>query len=195
MTTQRAGSVRPGGRSARVRASVLTAALKAVAEQGYGAVSMEDVAAAAGVHKTTVYRRWPTKADLVIDALLESSRREIPVPDTGSLAGDLTALARTIAASLGTEKGRRTARSLVAASADSPDLADRGEAFWAERLQRLRPIALRGIQRGEIRAGVDPDLILDALLGAVWARLVLTGRGLDDAAIEQIVHLIIAGAA
>lgn len=174
---------------------MLAAALEAVAERGYGAVSMEEVAAAAGVHKTTVYRRWPTKADLVLDALLESSRREIPVPDTGSLAGDLTALARTIAASLRTKSGQRTARSLVAAGADSPDLADRGEAFWAERLQHLRPVAQRAIERGEVNAGVDLDLILDTLLGTVWARLVLTGRDLDDAAIEQLVRLIIAGAA
>ena len=89
---------RPGGRSARVRAGVLAAARELVAEQGYEPVSIEQIAARAGVHKTTVYRRWPTKARLVMDAVEDMSAERVPVPDTGALASDLRRFSRAIVA-------------------------------------------------------------------------------------------------
>src|SRR5688572_9801014 len=92
-TTRRVGEQRPGGRSARVRAAELAATAEALAEDGYDALSIEAVGARAGVHKTTVYRRWPTKADLVADAARARSEQHVPIPDTGGLAGDLRLLA------------------------------------------------------------------------------------------------------
>src|SRR5687767_15007682 len=92
---------RPGGRSARVREAVLSATTAVLAEDGYERLSIETVAVRAGVHKTTVYRRWPTRAQLVVDALQERSERNVPVPDTGTFAGDLDALARSVVANIG----------------------------------------------------------------------------------------------
>src|SRR3712207_1543584 len=89
----RVGERRPGGRSARVRAAVLSATIDALVDVGYDGLSVEDVARRAGVHKTTVYRRWPTRAALVAEATRERSQQVIPVPDTGTLAGDLRQLA------------------------------------------------------------------------------------------------------
>src|SRR3954454_17804776 len=83
------GASRPGGRSERVRSSVLAAAQELLAEGGYDALRVEDVASRAGVHKTTVYRRWPTKADLVMAVVEGRSEERVPVPDTGSLEDDL----------------------------------------------------------------------------------------------------------
>src|SRR5580658_8453688 len=79
----RVGERRPGGRSARNRAAVLDAAVELLAEASYDDLSMENIAARAGVHKTTVYRRWPTKADLVADAIRARSQAVVPLPDTG----------------------------------------------------------------------------------------------------------------
>jgi AcrR family transcriptional regulator len=96
ISSLRPGEQRPGGRTAKVRAAVLQATVAALAEDGYEALNVEDVARRAGVHKTTVYRRWPTKPELVADAVRERSDERVEVPDTGTLAGDLQALARAL---------------------------------------------------------------------------------------------------
>lgn len=186
---------RPGGRSARVRTKVLTAALDAVAETGYDAMSIEGVAAAAGVHKTTVYRRWPSKAQLVIDALLQRSQNEISVPDTGSLAGDLGALGHAVAASLRTTEAQRFARSLVAAAAASPELAREAEAFWAERVRQNRIIIERATDRGEASTSADAGLLIEMLLGALWFRMLFAGEPPDDSTVRQVADVIAGGAA
>lgn len=178
-----------------MRTKVLTAALDAVAETGYDAMSIEGVAAAAGVHKTTVYRRWRSKAQLVIDALLERSQNEISVPDTGSLAGDLGALGHAVAASLRTTEAQRFARSLVAAAAASPELAREGESFWAERVRQNRIIIERATARGETSTNVDAGLLIEMLLGALWFRVLFAGEPLDDATARQVADVIAGGAA
>src|SRR2546429_9224383 len=79
---------RPGGRSARVRQAVLDAAFAELGEKGYGGLSIEAVALRSGVAKTTVYRRWPTRDELVADALDSRRDRYEPAPDTGASRGD-----------------------------------------------------------------------------------------------------------
>src|SRR3954469_15131123 len=116
------GTVRPGGRSARVRTAVLEAVEAVLGEQGYAAVTVDGVAERAGVHKTTVYRRWATKEALVADALRERSRVAVPIPDTGTLLGDLTALARSVATNIGSAEGTKMARTLFAAAVTDPDV-------------------------------------------------------------------------
>ena len=91
---------RPGGRSARIRQAVLDAAFAELGEKGYGGLSIEAVALRSGVAKTTVYRRWPTRDELVADALDSRSDRNEPVPDTGSLRGDLKEFCEGVRAKL-----------------------------------------------------------------------------------------------
>src|SRR2546421_3031759 len=88
---------RPGGRTARVRAAVLAATLDDLVEHGYAQLSLDGVARRAGVHKTTVYRRWGSKEALVLELMRERAAQEVPIPDTGTLRGDLVELARTAA--------------------------------------------------------------------------------------------------
>ncbi|GAB3997096.1 hypothetical protein GCM10029992_19010 [Glycomyces albus] len=90
------GTVRPGGRTARVRSAVLRAAADALIERGFGHIDLADVARRAGVGKTTVYRRWGTVPGLVADLLAEMAETSQPRADTGSLRGDLVALAHLI---------------------------------------------------------------------------------------------------
>src|SRR4051795_1903236 len=87
------GTARPGGRTARTRAAVLDAAFQALAESGYAELTMDRLAGRSGIHAATIYRRWGSVESIVTDLLVDRST-EIPVPDTGSLAGDLRALAR-----------------------------------------------------------------------------------------------------
>ena len=131
----RPGQARPGGRAAKVRDSVLRATQAALAQDGYDALSIEDVARRAGVHKTTVYRRWPSKAELVADTMRERSTERVEVPDTGTLAGDLRALARAVAANIGSDDGYTITRNLLAATITSDTMADDMPKFWSERLQ------------------------------------------------------------
>ena len=119
---QVSGTSRPGGRSERVRSNVLAATQELLAEGGYDALRVDDVATRAGVHKTTVYRRWPTKAALVMAVLDSRSAERVPVPDTGSLEGDLRQFARSIVGNLTTAGGPRLTRTLVTAADSSPEL-------------------------------------------------------------------------
>jgi AcrR family transcriptional regulator len=101
--------VRTGGRSERVREAVLEAAFGELIDVGYAALSVESIAVRAGVNKTTIYRRWPTLEDLLVDALTAWSRDAIPVPDTGSIESDLLAAGRELAELLNGGVGRQVA--------------------------------------------------------------------------------------
>ena len=194
-STARPGLRRPGGRTAKVRAAVLLATEAALADGGYEALSIEDVARRAGVHKTTVYRRWPSKAELVADALRERSTARVEVPDTGTLAGDLRALARAVVANIGSDDGSAITRNLLAATITSDAVADDMPKFWSERLQLTGAIIDRAVARGELPAGVDPNVILETLIGPLYVRLLLTGEPLTRAVADQVARIVAAGAA
>ena len=187
------GNQRPGGRSARTRAAVLGATADLLAEVGYEELTFEAVARRAGVHKTTIYRRWPTKPDLVADAARERSVQLVEVPDTGSLRGDLTALARAVAANIGSEVGSAMTKTLVAAAATSPSVAEVTHAFWAERLRLTGAIVARAIARDELPADVDANVVIESLVGALYVRLLLTGEPLDDDVADQVAGAVASG--
>jgi AcrR family transcriptional regulator len=171
---------------------VLEASFELLAEVGYERLSIEEVAVRAGVHKTTVYRRWPTKAELVLDATRVFSEQQIPIPDTGSLLGDLQALARYVVANIGMEPGARRTQSIVAAAASSADLASSMHRFWAERLALTVPIVERAIERGEVPSSSDPNLIIETLIGPIWVRLLLTGETIDNDFADRVAKLVAA---
>lgn len=188
--THRVGEQRPGGRAERVRNSVLNAVLELLAEEGFERLSIEKVANRAGVHKTTVYRRWSTRAELVLDAARATSRQNVPVPDTGSFHGDLIELARSVAANIGTEPRTQITRSIVAASIGSEELASSMHTFWAERLSLTIPVVERAINRGELPPTTDANLIIETLIGPMWLRLLLTGETIDDDLADRVAGLV-----
>ena len=131
-----AGSVRPGGRTARTRAAVLAAALDELANRGWDQVSMETIAARARVHKTTVFRRWGSKDQLVAEALEAAADSRIQVPDSGDIDHELRALARAVLAILTSRDGAATVRALVAGAQGSAEVGRVVRRFWATRLAR-----------------------------------------------------------
>ena len=182
---------RPGGRSARVRAAVLRATLDELAAVGYGNLSFESVAHRAGVHKTTLYRHWPGREALVREALLARSEVTVPIPDTGSLRTDLITFAEAVVANITAPDYAAIVRAVASDARTEGALGDASRGFWRERFQLARIIVLRGVERGEIRADVDPNLLLESLVGPLYLRLLITREPLDDAFIEMLVTQLI----
>ena len=178
---------RPGGRSARIRAAAIAATLAELAESGYAGLSLEDVARRAGVHKTTLYRRWGTREDLVLEAVLDQVGAHVAVADTGVLRDDLLELARTAALNATTPEVAAMARTVAAESPHNPRLAEANRRFWVERLAIDGVIVERAIGRGEIAEGTDPRQVIESVIGPIHLRLLLTGEPIDRAFLEGIV--------
>jgi AcrR family transcriptional regulator len=189
------GMRRPGGRTARVRAAAIVATLAELADVGYSALSLESVAKRAGVGKTTLYRRWGTREELVLEAMLERAGEHISVPDTGSLREDLLELARTAAANAATPEVAAMARAVAAESPHDPRLAAANRRFWAERLALDGAIVERAIERGEVESGTDPLRVIESVLGPIHLRLLLTGEVVDRRFLEAIVGTVLNGIA
>jgi AcrR family transcriptional regulator len=184
---------RTGGRSARVRTAVLTVTVDVLFESGFDALSIREIAKRAGVHESSIYRRWGTKADLVSDALASRMGLEVPTPDTGSLREDLLALLRALAAFIGTPLGENVVR--MALRRDLPDSDAARDRFWTDRFTRGSVILDRAEARGELRPGIDRFLTLETLVGPLYLRLLLTREPLNEAIIENIVDLMLTGIA
>jgi AcrR family transcriptional regulator len=181
-------------RSETANRAILAAATELLAERGLGGMSMEEVAARAGVGKATIYRRWPSRGALALDAFLAEFQQQQPPPDTGTLRGDLLgALRAWVRAVTRTPAGRMLA-GLIAEAQGDPDLA----AAWLKRvvepLRAQHMIMLeRAVQRGDIPAGVDQDVVLDLLFGAAYHRLLHGHRPLSDRFVRAVVDLVVAG--
>ena len=193
--SRRTGARRPrvGGRSARVVNAVLDAALAELAVKGYAALRVDDVAERAGVNKTTVYRRWPTKADLVGAALATFSDDVADLPDTGSLRADLLKLLRQRVRFAANPEKRAAARVLTN-ELDHPEVA--AIASTVRELFR-RPwvrVVERAIERGEIPSKSDVGLIVDVISSAVSMRLFRWKEVLGDAYLRGVVDLVLQGA-
>ena len=192
-SNERPRARRTGGRSARLRTAVLTATVDVLFENGFDTLSIREIAKRAGVHESSIYRRWGTKADLVSDALASRMGREVPTPDTGSLREDLLALLRSLAAFIGTPLGENLVR--MALRQDLPDSDAARDRFWTDRFTRGSVILDRAEARGELRPGIDRFLTLETLVGPLYLRLLLTREPLNEAIIENVVDLMLAGIA
>ena len=190
----RVGERRPGGRASRVRSAVLDATVEVLEEVGYDATTYDEIASRAGVHKTTIYRRWPSKPELVADALDLHSAEHIPIPDTGTLSGDLTALARSVAANISSVGGARRSMSIVAAAAHSEELAGTVRTFMSRRVSMAEPVVARAAERGEIASNTDARAVIEAVVGPIWFRFLFTGEPIDDPFIATLVGTVVRGA-
>ena len=193
---ERAGGTRtrPGGRSARVRASVLAATLDELVDVGYAQLSLEAIARRAGVHKTTVYRRWGSREAVLEDALLAYADRRVPIPNTGSLRGDLEELVRNVVENVSSPQTEAILRALVAAADRDRALAEIGRRYWERRFALAGEIARRAAARGELSPEVDPSFVIEALVAPIYLRLLLTFEPLDDGFLGRVVDTVLAGA-
>jgi AcrR family transcriptional regulator len=190
--TRRTEGVRTRGRSARVVGAVLRATAEELGRAGYAALRVEDVAARSRVNKTTIYRRWPTKVDLVTAAIRHFADSPAP-PDTGSVRDDLVLLLRHTAAKTQTPLGRGIVRTIQLERAHPEvDLVTRQMAAEQRRVRCL--VVERSVLRGELPPGTDADLVVELTFAPVIRRVIAAHRLVDDAFIEAAVDVVLAGA-
>jgi AcrR family transcriptional regulator len=166
---------RPGGRSARVRSLVLEAGFAVFVEKGFEAFTIAEVADRAGVHETSIYRRWKTRGALAMDCCLHYAQATIPTPDTGSLRSDLATLLDSVVAVYSSPQGQALLRMLTLQDAHT---FARHE-FMQRRSDLARTIFDRAILRGEFPSDRDGMIVLEALLAPLVMR-VLLNRSLID---------------
>ncbi len=176
----RRGEEKRGGRTGRPRdeavdRALIGAALDLLRERGYRALSMEGVAARAGVAKQSVYRRWPSKGALLVDIYMEGmGEAELPAASGRGVAADFRAYLGLTLERLKDVAWANTLRSLVAEAQNDPDLA----ALMVERVveprrQAGRHLLAQAIAAGELSAEFDVETALDFVFGAIWYRLLL----------------------
>ena len=180
--TGAADTRRPGRpRSPEAHAAILRAALELAVERGLRGLSMEAIAARAGVGKATIYRRWKSKEALFAEAIASIAFTP-EVPDTGSVRGDFEAASGAAVGRMAPEAFRVLPR-LMADAADDPELLEALQAALVRpRRAAIGAVLRRGIERGELRADIDVDLVSDMLMGPLIARVLLSGgdpRALD----------------
>ncbi|MET7324665.1 TetR/AcrR family transcriptional regulator [Streptomyces sp. NPDC005549] len=185
---------RPGGRTARIRAQVLDAVRAELAETGHEGLTVEGVAARAGVHRTTVYRRWRDVGGLLVDVIDAAGEMDWRPPDTGSLRGDLTALNREIQESLVVRPSFAVA--LMAASFHSEQAARAQTRLWADRYAQCEVLVERAVGRGELPArDVDAHGLLIAATAPLYHHLVLLRAGPDPRLPERAAEAAVLAAA
>ncbi|MBR8220719.1 TetR/AcrR family transcriptional regulator [Burkholderia ambifaria] len=171
---------RLGGRSARVREAVISATIAQLQAAGFEGLNIGAIAALAGVHESSIYRRWKSKEGLMMEAVFELFAEHIAIPDRGSLHADLVALLSATARYLRTGVGRSAIQFVLATYNDA---AVTGELrrLWTNRFSAVQQVFDRAAKMGEWPQGADPMPLLHCLIGAVYLRtLILHERVTTD---------------
>jgi AcrR family transcriptional regulator len=186
-------TMRPGGRTARTRAAVLEATVAELAARGYETLTVEQVATRAGVHKTTLYRRWGGKRGLVIDAVEAFAAGAVEVPDTGAVDGDLRRWARSIVAMLTARDSGAVVRALLSAG-ETPETRDLRRRFYRTRAALVVPIVERAVQRGELPPGTDAAEVIKQVGAPLYYRFLVIEEPLSPAAADLAAAAALAAA-
>jgi AcrR family transcriptional regulator len=183
----RGGRPRDPSRDGVIRAAIL----RLLADVGYGALTMDAVAAEAGVGKATIYRRWRTKQDLVVDTISELNRAQATPPDTGSLEGDLRLMLRSLVAVITGPTGAATL-SLLSTVPHHPALAEAFRngplAVWRHAFEE---IWARAERRDEVRPGLAGSVVAETTSALLVQRWLLTGQPVDEAYADEVLASVV----
>ena len=191
---QRGTRERGAVRRTKTRERALSTASQILSREGFSRLTMERVAEQSGVAKTTLYRRWPTKAALCMDLYLDVAGRELQVPDTGDVARDLKHIANTVVHLQTRTVAGPAFIGLISEALVNPETRAAFLAEFADRRRQVtRQVLRRAINRGELRTDTDIDLVIDALGGAVTFRLLQGHAPLAARFTEALVTLVLSG--
>jgi AcrR family transcriptional regulator len=180
---------RLGGRSARVRSSVLQSAFQLLMEKGIDALTIAEVAARAGVHETSIYRRWGTKHALARDACVHYGEVVLAIPDTGSLRSDLVALLERLVAILRSPQGRTV---LALSLSQHPHVVAARQGLWQRRFNSIRTVFDKAVSRGEFPRDTDPMAVLETLIAPLYFRALITGGPLENWPTNEMIDRMLA---
>lgn len=174
---------------------VLDLTLQQLALVGLERLSIPELAELAGVNKTSIYRRWPTKADLVRAALEHSMEHVREVPDTGALATDLAALIRIVGGFITSARGMGVVRT-VFVDGETAEMRILAASMWQRAGGDVpRVVVERAVRRGELPENADVEVLLFTLAGAILHRVFVERRDVDDDFAARLVKLVLYGAA
>ena len=181
-------------RSEQARLSILRSTLKLLAKRGFPELTIEAVAANAGVGKATVYRWWPDKAALIADAFASNTTGKLHFPDTGSLHSDMSRQMQQLVKIFRSPRGRIVSAMLGAGQSDRSLIAAFRDRFLMPRRQEAYATLRRAIKRGQLRKNIDMDLLLDALYGPIYMRFLIQHDSLTPEFVEGLCSLALGGA-
>jgi AcrR family transcriptional regulator len=197
-STRNAGNKVAGRpRDMRTTQSILKAALEHGIELGFDGLTVEGIAARAGVGKSTIYRRWPDVWSIVADAVFADVAQIAPVQERATARESFRVSMRLVARSFRGHYGE-ILRPLIGRAQVDKSLRQALARHWlSARREISREIVRRGVASGELRAGLDPDIVLDALYGPLYHRLLLPYEGdavrLSDAYIDALIDTVFRG--
>ena len=181
-------------RSEKARHAILEAAAELLLARGLGAVSMDAVAERAGVSKATIYRWWPSKEMLALDALLDWAATSAPARDTGSLREDLLALVRPWVREIKRQPFGRVIAALVTEAQSDPQFAEAYRTHFVEpRREAMRAAFARAARRGEVPVDLDVEVAVDLIYGPLYHRLLHGHAPLSGRFAEDVVDMALAG--
>lgn len=179
-------------RDARCDEAILQATIDMLIEGGAANLSIDGVAARAGVGKATIYRRWSSKEALVLEAI-NTDESIIPTPDTGSLRGDLDRYYDVLIERFRMNEGSDVLPHLIEAACYDPEVRMSLDAYISSRQKPLRALLQRALQRGELANGTDLTVLVDMLVGPMMYRRLLTGGRIDRAFVRKMLDIVLAG--
>jgi len=182
-------------RSEQARQAIFRSTLTLLQHTTFPELTIEAIAAGAGVGKATVYRWWPNKGALVVDAFASSTEPRLHFPDTGSVYRDMRLQMNQVIALFRSRRGRIVAALLGAGQSDPELLEAFRQRFLRPRRQEAYKTLRRGIERGELPRNLDLDLVLDTLYGAIYMRFLIRHDELSESYVEQVCHMVLQGAA
>jgi AcrR family transcriptional regulator len=179
---------RPG-----VTRAIAAATFAELAEAGYGRLSIEAVARRAGVGKTAIYRRWNNKLEMVLEIVSDVAGRAVPLPDTGSLAGDLRLLMMIVSKALQHRIASQIIPDLMAEASRNPQIAETLQHALRTHQQAVGDkLVGQAVARGELPPGADPEMGVDLILGPLYWRLAVARTPIDDDYLEKLTAAVAA---
>ena len=169
---------------------ILEQLLVLLGSRGYAGLTLDELAARSGVAKTTILRRWPSKAAVAAAGVERLALQSVDVPDSGTLRGDLRALLHNAVDTFVRGRGQFIAR-LIREAGHHPEITDLVYTVIHTRRRAYRRVLALAIARGELAPSVDQDLMIDLLIGPIWTRLLITRDPITRDYVDSIVEAVL----
>ncbi len=176
-----------------ITAAIRNAVMNELAEVGYGRLSIEAVARRAGVGKTAIYRRWGNKLEMVLEIVSDVAGRSVPLPDTGSFAGDLELIMMIVSRALQHRIASQIIPDLMAEAARNPQIAETLQKALRTHQQAVGDkLVGQAVARGELPEGTDPEIAVDMILGPLYWRLAVSRTPVGDDYLSRLTTAVMA---